>query len=404
MSPSSSRSTSPSSDEDSLPQPTGKTIVARDLGTVSAGSVSGARPAANAAEASGADVAEETSRAGRDWLTEGQKQEKAGNFDGAVRAYDAAIDALAAASSGGSAQPSRAVGVAWMNRGNALQKRADASALDDSVASYRRAIACLERSLLEPGAQVTLGCAWMNLGVALRKQMRSAEAIDACERAVAILSALPAENAHVGRMTAAAWLNLGSALQTVEKPDAARAVSCARSAVAAVEPWEKTDATAADVSLKARQLLCEALVRTLAFPAATRDTGCASDRTAVLAEATDAAEGAMEFIRAWEGRGATGFELTVHWFFRFAAALYAEFQPQFLAEFLLENLDSSRLPPEAGSRASRTALAAEAVAHARLRLHAIVFSDPSAKENERDLETLRSFDAVDRRIAELSAR
>jgi hypothetical protein len=58
-----------------------------------------------------------------------------------------------------------------------------------------------------------------------------------------------------------------------------------------------------------------------------------------LAEATDAVDEGMAFARYWERRGVDRFRPIAFDLFRFGVRLYHAHQPQFLNEFLLENLD-----------------------------------------------------------------
>src|SRR6266496_813593 len=78
-----------------------------------------------------------------------------------------------------------------------------------------------------------------------------------------------------------------------------------------------------------------ASARSLASPR-TALTGAAVDT--VLGEASDRAEAALRLVLHWSREGFRDFEPFGIWFFRFAASLYAEYQPQFLGEFVMEHL------------------------------------------------------------------
>jgi hypothetical protein len=56
-------------------------------------------------------------------------------------------------------------------------------------------------------------------------------------------------------------------------------------------------------------------------------------------EATDAVDDGLALIRRWEQKGVAGFRMLAADLFRFGSRVYLIYQPQFLQEFLDENLD-----------------------------------------------------------------
>ena len=108
-------------------------------------------------------------------------------------------------------------------------------------------------------------------------------------------------------------------------------------AIALVSGLEEENVDAAEAGLKARHVLCQSLVERLS-PAAT------SDRTVLdhVHEATDAVDAGLELARRWERKGVTRFRSVAYDLFRFGARVYARYQPQFLEEFVLDNIDPAR--------------------------------------------------------------
>ena len=59
-------------------------------------------------------------------------------------------------------------------------------------------------------------------------------------------------------------------------------------------------------------------------------------------EATDVADDGLVLARRWEHRGVDRFRGIAYDLFRFGARVYARYQPQFLNEFVHDNLDPSQ--------------------------------------------------------------
>jgi hypothetical protein len=79
-------------------------------------------------------------------------------------------------------------------------------------------------------------------------------------------------------------------------------------------------------------------------------------------EATDVADEALELARHWERQGVSRFRPIAYDLFRFGARLYAVYQPQFLDEFVADNLDPARSSADYVESAEMQAAAHEAFA------------------------------------------
>ncbi len=286
-------------------------------------------------------------------LRGGQGIEARGEFRAALAFYDEAIATLGALPSD-DFEVRRVHGVAWMNRGNALQKIADRSSLASAVEAYDVAIALLQRLPVEttPAHRNHLGAAWLNRGHALLTANDATGAVASLERAIAHLETLPLtppsdENAAYRLNLAGAHVNLAHARLGVAPTQAA---DSARTALALLAPVERRDLAFAEMSLRARRALVVAIGEQLVG---------ARDVAALAAEASDVIDDGLALARDAENRGATLRPLALR-LFRLGAQLYRAHQPHFLAEFALENLAPEAFGPDAEFRsvASETITAA----------------------------------------------
>ena len=92
--------------------------------------------------------------------------------------------------------------------------------------------------------------------------------------------------------------------------------------------------------MKARHILCQAIAKRLSQN---------TDRHATMPDdvhkATDAADTGLALARHWEQNGVDRFRKIAHELFRFGMRVYARYQPQFLAEFVSENMDPTQSSP-----------------------------------------------------------
>jgi hypothetical protein len=110
-----------------------------------------------------------------------------------------------------------------------------------------------------------------------------------------------------------------------------------RRAIGLVEGLETDDVHAAEIGMKARHILCQVIAKRLSQIA-----GASADTSSTVHEATDAADDGLALARRWEQKGVDRFRKIAEDFFRFGMRVYARYQPQFLAEFVSENMDPAR--------------------------------------------------------------
>jgi hypothetical protein len=227
----------------------------------------------------------------------------------------------------------------WMNRGDALTRLGSAENLAEAVRSYDQALALLRTLDLQSNAlfRKRLALASMNRGITLQEQGTSESlraALASFDQAIALLrDPLALEVPEHNSILACALTNRSNALlQTA--PLLARA--SAEEALTLIFA-EEHEMLAAETGLKARYILCRAISSQLS------DNNGTSPEDLVAA-ATDALDDALRLARLWEARGEHRFRNLARELFQFGARVYQMHQPQFLTEFLLENLDPREAP------------------------------------------------------------
>ncbi|HEX2852390.1 MAG TPA: hypothetical protein VHO24_04060 [Opitutaceae bacterium] len=277
-------------------------------------------------------------------LQHGQSLEARGNFPEALAAYDQAIEQRRAAPVSDEGAR-RQLGLAWMNRGNVLQKLGTPTGVVDAIAGYDEAIAVLQTLpfATNPGFRHHLGAAWLNRGHALLLAS-DASSLASFEQAISHLEKLPLEaDPHYRLNLAGAWTNLAHAALTGSP---ARAQAAALSALLILQPVERAHEAFATMSLRARRALIMALGEQLrAIEAAQRAT------TGLLSEATDAVDDGLALAREFAPRATASFHALAARLFRLGAQLYGRHQPHFLGEFLLEQLAAPAFAADAEFRA-----------------------------------------------------
>ncbi|HTB79316.1 MAG TPA: hypothetical protein VK717_00360 [Opitutaceae bacterium] len=322
-----------------------------------------------------------------------------GSLAAAVIAYDEAVALLQALPLEGLLVRHN-LGLAWMNLGNALQKQGTAEALARAVCAYDETIALLAALFAqeEPMLCNSLGAAWMNRGSVLQKQNSPAslgEAITSHERAIDLLRRLPlADDIAFRRNLAAAWMNHGSALLQAARPPAQVRIS-AEEALSLVAGHENEDVDFAEVGLKARIVLCQAMGGLLAL------AGSGEAKAALMTEASDAVDDGLELLSVWAGRGGSRFRPWQAHLFRFGAHLYRAHQPHFLAEFLLESLDPGASSSAMPVTAELLALAREALSLARAEACHRAIPEVGTVGAERLMQTLRDLRMAEERLSAL---
>lgn len=313
----------------------------------------------------------------------------------ALACYDRAASLLS------SAEPNDevmcALGLVAMNRGNALSKLASAAAHAAAIAAYDQAIALLSALpyAYDDRLRNHLGAAWLNRGHALRSGGDHADlaaALHSHRTAIEILAPLPlADCADYPANLAGAWINLSDTLAASAAPassDApppfAAALDAARRALAILAPLEATALRFGELALMARRAALVALAALLiAAPE--------SAASAYVADASDLIDSGLALARRWPSLAAASPAPLATRLFRFGAEFYRRHQPQFLPEFLTENLRVARGAPAAwAASAEWRDLGRTALAHARQDLQQPRF----LIAGDRDTERILALDAA----------
>ncbi len=228
----------------------------------------------------------------------------------------------------------------WLNRADALVRLRDGTQLAAALESYDAGIALLHTLPFAEDSRYPrrLAIAHQNRGLALQSRdgAAAAAAVEAFMTALATLDH-PAAAAIPDRayLAAAIWVNVANAQVAAGTPDAAVLGSeAARRAMPLVAAAEDEDPGAAEITLRGRHVRCQAV----AVQLGTTDGATAGIPEAVH-EATDLVDEGLALVRRWEKRGVTRFRELAFDLFRFGARLYAWYQPQFLDEFVRENID-----------------------------------------------------------------
>ncbi len=227
----------------------------------------------------------------------------------------------------------------WLNRAEALTRIADPAQAGAVLEAYDHAIQLL-RALPtgeDPRFPRRLALAHQNRGLALHALGvgRIGEAVAAFDQAIETLErehSLHVEDRQY--LLAAIWMNLANVLAASDADDSpARAREAARHAISLVADTENSDAAAAEVGLKSRHVVCQAVAAALSAAPATHTLP--DD----VHEATDAVDEGLALARHWERQGVTRFRDVSIDLFRFGSLVYRLYQPQFLEEFLSDNGD-----------------------------------------------------------------
>jgi hypothetical protein len=245
----------------------------------------------------------------------------------------------------------------WLNRAEALVRLEDPTQIAAALHALDQGILLLRELPLgdDPRFPRRLSIAHQNRGLALHAQGPSgaAEAIVAFTEAIAVLEHESAVDvADRQHALSTIWLNLAvvaASAGTDESESMAR--QAARRAVALVADSETDNADAAEVGLRARHVLCQTLAARLSRTIAGGQTPPED-----VHDATDAADEALELVRWWERKGVARFRDLAYDLFRFGARVYARYQPQFLEDFIRDNMDPERSSPDyVGSAEMRAA-------------------------------------------------
>jgi tetratricopeptide (TPR) repeat protein len=230
----------------------------------------------------------------------------------------------------------------WLNRADALVRLGGAERIASALLAYDEGIALVRGLPLDedPRFPRRLAIAYQNRGLAIQAQRAAAfaDAIVAFTTALEVLDGVHAEAiSDRTYLRAAVSLNLANALAADAGPDSwPRAREAAERAMMLVAGSEADELPAAEVGLKARHVFCRVIARGQSLEVV---DGSISDD---VHEATDIVDDGLALARRWEQKGEARFRPIACDLFRFGARVYAFFQPQFLTEFVRENLDAAQ--------------------------------------------------------------
>jgi len=231
----------------------------------------------------------------------------------------------------------------WLNRADALMRLANSEQFQLALLAYDEAIGLLRDLPLHEDSRFPrrLAIAHQNRGLALESQHSSAvaEAMQEFSKAIEIL-----EHKHAAQITdrlhllAAVWMNVAKARLAEASPQGEQlAAEAARRAITLVADLETIDVHTGEVGMKARHVLCQAIAQRVSM---IPDTHVRIPEA--VHEATDTADAGLALARHWEKNGVNRFRDIARDLFLFGMRVYARYQPQFLAEFLSENMDPDR--------------------------------------------------------------
>jgi hypothetical protein len=290
----------------------------------------------------------------------------------------------------------------WMNRGDALTRLGSVENLAEAVRAYDAALAALRDLPLaaNPLFRRRAAIAWQNRGLTLAAQgaLSQAEAEKSFAAAAAVLQhekAAAIEDRD--QLLATALMNHANVLTRRGTGEAlAQARAAAKNALALTAQTEMQDAAAAEIGLKARHILCQAIAGRLA-----ENDFSAEAKAEWVAEATDAVDDGLTLAQSWEQRGVTQFRSLARELFRFGARVYQIFQPQFLNEFLLEQLDPAQSSGAFAADAGMHAAALESLWRTFREIQRGGFKTLNTPQFAELLEKLRGLRLVEDRLAEL---
>lgn len=297
----------------------------------------------------------------------------------------------------------RRLAIAWMNRGNALQKHLQVEDLEEAIRSYDQTIGLLGVSPAPEdfAGRNTLGAAWMNRGQALHRQGTAAaleEALRSQREAIAVLRTLPLHQDISFRLNlAGALMNEANLLLGDGRGRHDQARTSAKASLALVLTQEAIHPDAAGLALQARRALCDAIGQLLVANTTHLSLSELAD------EAGDVVDDGLALARLWEQKGRRDLRPLAERLFYFGLQLYRLHQPQFLAEFVLESLDPERSPGALAGVPTLIKAAEEAVTGALDALRGMQRLTAEDPLSARLLQTWQELQAVSTRLAELRA-
>ena len=234
-----------------------------------------------------------------------------------------------------------------LNRADALVRFNDAGPLAAALESYQEAIEVLRPLPMreDPRYPRRLAMAFHNRGLALGIRGLDGDAAFAAQAFADAITVLEHEDSAAipdrDYLRAVVWLNVANLRAADTAPDAqGEAREAAARALAFVAGTEAEDPQAALSGLHARHALCRLCAQSLT------QAGDSAGMPDDVHEATDAVDEGLALVRSWEQRGVGAFRSVAFELFRFGSRVYARYQPQFLDEFIAENMDPALSSPD----------------------------------------------------------
>ncbi len=315
------------------------------------------------------------------------------DLEEAVRCFDHAIALRRALATLEKPHDRYLLAGSWLNRGDALARMGGDDQLSRAMVSYDEALALLRGLPLreDPLFPRRLAIAWINRGNAVSD---AAETVHSFREALAVLDDdAAAAIADRALLRAGAQINLAGSLLNISDPPIPQARQLARQAISLLKESERNDLAAAEAGFKARHILC----RTLA--AESRDGKTVPPE--FIAAATDVVDEGLALARHWEQRGEVSFRGLAADLFRFGCRLYQPGPAQFLAEFILANLDPEKGPGVLPLDRNTHAAAVAALWNALSEIQRDGFASFSTPRFEQVLENLRALRVTEERLNQL---
>jgi intracellular sulfur oxidation DsrE/DsrF family protein len=265
----------------------------------------------------------------------------------ALHCFDEALELRRRIPAGHSPHQGYLLAACLLNRGDALVRMADVGPIAAALTSYDEAVTVLRQLPLadNPLYPRRLALGLQNRALALQARGREGDidlAAASFADALAVLDEQYSQAIEDGAyVRAVVWLNLAN-LHAMQSTDEAHVVArdAAMHALESVSRFESSDPNAAAAGLQARHVLCRVCAHSLS------QTADDDDMPADVHEATDFVDDGLALVRAWEQRGFPHFRPFALDLFRFGARVYARYQPQFLDEFIADNMDPAASSPD----------------------------------------------------------
>ncbi len=319
----------------------------------------------------------------------------------ALRNFDEAIELRRSLPAGPEHQYAYGLADAYMHRAAALGR---SQSHGEAVKSFEEGIAVMGTLPIDENDWFRHQLAIAHINRAAALQAQSAEdslvkALGAVDEAIALLRGHRLLERNEGKHLLAACLinRAGLILSGNSAETALQAKECIAESRSLTDALEKTEPNFADLGIKARHAFSRMTGLVLS------EAGVKTDADKELMDAaTDAVDEGLALWREWEQRGVGAFRQVSSQLFHFGCMLYLQHQPQFLAEFVLENLDPKRSALAVVSTPFMQQAGVEAVAIATKQLEDQgISADVVTLGAERLSEALRSLRGAQARFQEL---